>query len=334
MKREGNLIERIAERDNLLLAFWKAARGRRASREVVAFQRGLDARVASMAAQILAGDIPVGKFTSFPIRDPKPRQIFAPAFAERVLHHAIMNVCEPRLDRYLIADTYACRRGKGTSAALDKAQQLVRRYRFVLKLDIAGYFEHIDHVRLLAMIARLWKDRALLALLARIVGSHAVHPGKGLPIGTLTSQHFANLYLGALDHFCKQQLQCRGYVRYMDDFLLFADDRDVLRGWLLRLKRWLAEELQLELKVPIVAPTARGVAFLGFRVLPTRCMLTGQRKRRFARSLRTIAKAHASGAWSEEECAVRVGSVLAHAQRARSFGWRRAVVLSLGDLSS
>lgn len=334
MKREGNCIARIAERDNLQLAYWKASRGRRAAADVVAFGRDLDERLATMAREIEDGTIDVGRFTHFEIRDPKPRRIFAPAFRERVLHHAIMNVCEPRLERYLVADTFACRVGKGVHAAIERAQQFARRHRFVLKLDISGYFDHIDHERLLAMLGRLWKDRRLLTLLERIVRSYEASPGKGLPIGALTSQHFANHYLGRCDWFVKQQLGAQGYVRYMDDMLVCGDDRNVLRHWLQRLRAWLGDELGLVLKPPLLVPAARGVPFLGVRVFPTHCVLGGRRKRRFVALLRSIDAECADGVASEAECQRRATSVLAHAERVRSFGLRRRVMACLAATSA
>jgi len=330
MKRVGGLCERIVTRDNLLLAFCKARRGHRASVAVQAFGADLERNLATLRDGIRRGDVPVGDCQRFEIRDPKPRTIHAPVFRERVLHHAIMNICEPRLDRYLIDDTFACRPGRGTSAAITRAQQFARQHRWVLKLDIARYFDSIDHELLKVLLARLFKDRALLALLDRILDSHHVTPGKGLPIGTLTSQHFANLYLGKLDHHIKNDLRCAGYVRYMDDFLLFDDDRERLRGWLRALHVWLAEQLRLRIKPSIqLLPTGRGVPFLGMRVMPTHVMLTGMRKRRFARAVRGCAEAFLRGGLAEAVYGERLTALFSHAERARSRGFRRSLLQQL-----
>lgn len=327
MKRQGNLLPAIASRDNLLLAFARARRGHASAPAARAFAADLERNVQALRAGLLRGDVVVGEFTRFEIRDPKPRVIHAPAFRERVLHHALMNLCEDRIDRYLIDDIYACRAGKGTHAAIDRAQRHARRFGFVLKLDIRRYFDSVDHEVLLRQLARLFKDRAVLALFARIVGSYATEPGRGLPIGTLTSQHFANLYLGKLDHHVVQDLRCRAYVRYMDDFLLFADTREELRAWRRHLEAWLASELHLHLKPGVLlAPTGRGFSFLGFRVLPTHLLLTGARKRRFRVALTGVIRASARGELSEAAAAVRLTSLCAHVQKARTHGLRRALL--------
>jgi hypothetical protein len=329
MKREGNLLPRIVDRDNLLRAFLRASRGRRAAQEVVAFRADLDGNLARMAAQIVAGTIEVGRFTSFTIRDPKPRRIFAPAFAERVLHHAILAVAGPRLDHYLIDQTYACRLGHGTHAAVRAAQAYARRHSHVLQLDVRHYFDCIDHARLLGQLRRLWKDAAVLALVARIVRSYEVEPGKGLPIGALTSQHLANVHLGAFDHYAKEQLGCRGYVRYMDDMLLFGDDPGRLRDVLLASRTWLRGELGLELKPPQLRAVAHGFAFLGVRVRPSHLTLTGSRKRRFAVSMRRLWQGLATGSLDEAAFARRAGSMVAHARAVCSRGFRGAVLARL-----
>ncbi len=329
MKRQGNLLPRIVERDNLLLAFWKASASRRASRDVVAFQQDLDGNLARMAVQIADGSIEVGRFTSFEIRDPKARRIFAPCFEERVLHHAIMNVAGERLDRYLIDQTYACRVGRGTHAAIAQAQQYARQWPFVLQLDVRHYFDCIDHEGLLAQLARLWKDKALLALCRRIVRSYEVEPGRGLPIGTLTSQHFANVYLGTFDHFAKGELQCQGYVRYMDDVLLFGPGRAQCREWLAAATAWLRDRLLLDLKPPRLRAVAAGFDFLGACVRPSHVLMTGSRQRRWATSLRRLCRALAMGRIDEATFGRRSEAMVAHAEHVASRSFRVHVLMRL-----
>jgi RNA-directed DNA polymerase len=329
MKREGNLLPRIVDRDNLLRAFLLASRGRRAAADVVAFRDDLDGNLRRMARQIEDGTIEVGRFTRFTIRDPKPRSIFAPAFAERVLHQALMAVAAPRLDRYLSDQTYACRVGRGTHAAVDQAQKYARVFSHVLHLDVRHYFDAIDQDRLMGLLRRLWKDRAVLALVERIVRSYEVEPGKGLPIGALTSQHLANVYLGVFDHFAKERLGCRGYVRYMDDMLLFADGAEPLRQWLREARAWLEAELGLQLKPPVLRPVLHGFDFLGVRVWRRHRTLTGTRKRRWATSLRRLCRGLAAGVLDERAFAARSGSLMAHAASVRSRGLRASVLARL-----
>jgi RNA-directed DNA polymerase len=329
MKREGNLLGRIVARDNLLRAFLLASRGRRAAREVVELRTDLDRNLARMAEQITAGTIEVGRFTTFTIRDPKPRRIFAPAFAERVLHHAILAIGGPRLDRYLIDQTYACRLGHGTHAAVQQAQLYARQHSHVLQLDVRHYFDVIDHQRLLSLLRRLWKDPAVLALIARIVASYEVEPGLGLPIGSLTSQHLANVYLGAFDHFVKEQLGCRGYVRYMDDMLLFGDDAERLRAWLDVARGWLGDQLGLQIKPPQLRAVQHGFDFLGVRVRRSHLTLTGSRKRRWAVAMARLWHGLAQGELDEAAFARRAGSMVAHARSVCSRGFRGHVLSRL-----
>lgn len=199
MKRVGHLLARIAEPDNLREAYLRAARGKRDRRDVIEFGCGLEERLREMRDQLLEGTVPLGGYRQFTVHDPKDRVITVAPFAQRVLHHAVMGVCEPYFERRLIDHCYACRKGKGRLAALETARRHCRRLPYFLKLDIRKYFDSVDHSRLVCDLHRLSKDTALLRLLEGIVNSFETAPGCGLPIGNLTSQHFANLYLGPLD---------------------------------------------------------------------------------------------------------------------------------------
>ncbi|MBP5673741.1 MAG: hypothetical protein J6X49_15240 [Victivallales bacterium] len=221
MKRAGNLYMEIAEMDNLRLAFWKAQRGKRGKREVMAYRENLDEELMRLHEQLVQGEVEVGRYHYFTIHDPKERMICAADFRERVLHHAIMNVCEPFFERYQIHDSYACRKGKGVDACLERLQEMCRRHQWYLKLDIHKYFDSIPHEGMKQVLRHYFKDTRLLMLFYRIIDSYEVASGRGIPIGNLTSQHFANMYLGVLDHQLKEVWKVPGYVRYMDDFILF-----------------------------------------------------------------------------------------------------------------
>ncbi len=209
MKRAGNLWPRIVDRDNLRLAFSRARRGKRASEEVRLFAEHLEDNISAMARSLDEGTFPVGRFHQFVIHDPKERIITAPCFPERVMHHAVMNVCEDVFEHWLIDDTYACRTGRGRIAALSWAQRFARCFPYFLKLDIRKYFDSVPHDEVLGRLARIFKDRSLLALLDRIVRTFRGAVGRGLPIGSLTSQHLANFYLGWCDRFINETLRER-----------------------------------------------------------------------------------------------------------------------------
>ncbi len=200
MRRSPLGLEAVADWHNLAAAFHRAALGKRRRPEVQRFAADLDAELARLRRDILAGTVAVGEARRFSIRDPKPRIIHAPCLRERVLHQALMARMGPILERALVDDTYACRVGKGSLAAVMRVQQHCRRWPWWAKIDIRSYFATIDHGILMDLLVRRFKDPGLLALIRRILAAHQDAPGKGLPIGALTSQQFANFYLaGEID---------------------------------------------------------------------------------------------------------------------------------------
>ena len=171
----------------------------------------LETELLQLERELLSDSYRPRPYRSFWVHEPKQRRICAADIRDRVVHHAIIRVLEPYFEAYFIHDTYACRRGKGTHRAVQRAQALSRRYRYVLQLDVRQFFASVDHAILKALLARRFKDRQLLALLAQII-DHPIPdgvPGRGLPIGNLTSQYFATFYLGYLDHFVKDQYKVR-----------------------------------------------------------------------------------------------------------------------------
>jgi len=195
VKRQRVDIEALAEWDNLCHALWKAARGKRGRPDVQGFLADHERRL---------GRLPLDRYRCFRIRDPKPRDIVAVSFELRVLHHAIMNLIGENLERSQIYNSYACLPGRGVHAAVLQVQKKLRRAEWYVKIDIEKYFENIDHRRLLERLARRFKGERFLALLADIVASYETRPGKGLPIGSLTSQYFANFFLEPIDRFIEQ----------------------------------------------------------------------------------------------------------------------------------
>lgn len=287
MRRSRVALSDIAELANLVWAFWRAARGRREQTEVRAFAERLHAELALLRQGILDLSVPVGVFRTFEVWDPKRRSIHAPCFRERVLHHALMAQVGPVLDRSLVADTFACRRAKGTLAAVRRARQHAGRYPWVVKSDVRRYFDSVDHATLLRLLARRLKDAGVLALLHRVIDSYHTAPGKGLPIGALTSQHFANAYLAPLDRFLLEELRVPGMVRYMDDTVWWCESREQARSSLRAVRVFAAERLSLEIKASArIQRSAHGVDVCGFRVLPGRLRLTRRRKRRYASARR------------------------------------------------
>ncbi len=316
MKRQGNLFRQIAEIENLELAFWKAQRGKSGKAEVKRFREKLPENLLRLREELLSGDFKLGNYHYFTIRDPKERLICAADFRERVLQHAVINICEPYFEKYQIYDSYACRKGKGVDACLKRTQYFCRRYAWYLKLDVHKYFDSIHHRIILELLDRRFKDPELMNFFAALLDTYEVTPERGLPIGNLVSQYFANLYLGTLDHELKDVCKVPGYVRYMDDFILFADDKSEIRKIQQHTEDFLTEKLKLELNPAIINRTAHGLPFLSYRVCPHELRLSLKAKRRFCSKIR-----NANAAESAEHAL----PLLAFIDRASCHAFRRKI---------
>jgi len=288
MKRIGGLWQQVIAPDNLYRAWRKARLGKSSRPSVARFALNLERELADLGTALRDGSYRPDRYRLFTIYERKPRQIAAAPFRDRVVHHAIMNVIEPPLDRTFIHDSYACRQCKGVHQAVERYQRWCRRYRYALKIDIASYFASIDHEILLRQLARKLKDQRLLELLSRILeGSppagvmHEYFDGddlltplerrRGIPIGNLTSQFFANFYLNGLDHFVKQDLRTDAYLRYVDDMILLADDKPTLWRWRDAIAGQLAGlRLRLHPRKCHLTPVSAGLDVLGYRVFQYR----------------------------------------------------------------
>ncbi len=346
MKTYRNLYPSIYAFENLRLAFVHAARGKRSKADVAAFEYRLEDNLFALQNELRTQVYTPGPYTNFRIYDPKPRLISAAPFRDRVVHHALCQVIEPLFERRFIDDSYACRLGKGTHAALDRAQAFSRRYPYVLKCDIQHFFPLMDHAILYAQIVRLVADPQARWLCKQILDSGAgIHreeagapyfPGddlfaalrpRGLPIGNLTSQFWANIYLNPLDQFIKRQLKCPAYLRYVDDFLLFAADKPSLHAWRGAIINFLAG-LRLRLHEPQAAifPVASGIPFLGWRIFPGHRRLKRRNGVAFQRRMRAGLQAYAAGQTSLERVQASVQGWIAHAAHGNTWGLRRALL--------
>lgn len=324
MKRSAVTLADVADGHNLAAAFWQASRGKAARADVAAFRADLERELASLRRDILDGTVRLGETRAFRIHDPKPRLIHAPAFRERVLHHALMAHVGPVLDRALVFDTYACRLAKGALAAVQRCQQHSRRFPWYAKIDIRGYFASIDHATLLGLLRRRFKDRPLLGLMARVIDAYHDQPGKGLPIGALTSQHFANYYLSGLDRLLLEGCRVGGMVRYMDDVVWWADSREAVREALQVASAFVRNKLLLEIKAPAgIGRSAGGLSFCGFRVLPGALLLSRRRRRRYAECRRKWERAFAAGESDATTLQAGYGSALAITAHSDAASWRR-----------
>lgn len=327
MKRHGQLMPAIATFDNVVAAFHLAAAGKRQTRAVREFAAEFDAGINRLVGELITGAWQPGEYERFTVRDPKLRVIHAAPFRDRVAHHALMRVAGPLLERGALPHSHACRAGKGNLAAVQHAARCTRRHRFFLKLDIRRYFDSIAHGTLAALLRRRFKDGVLLGVLQRLIASFSTTPGRGLPIGTLTSQYLANFYLDGLDRRVVETLRAPGYVRYMDDFILWHDDATQLAAWREDIQRWLAAERGLEIKhLARPLPSSGGVAFLGYRITPRAVLLGRRARRRFRFRLRALEREHDEGRLKSAALQRRADALLAFTEAAACHAWRRALL--------
>lgn len=338
MKRHGGLWPRLTSFENLYLAARKAARGKRRRPNVMRFNHRLESALFRLQRELREGRYRPGEYHTFRIRDPKPRLISAAPYRDRVVHHALCNVLEPIFERTFINESYACRKGRGTHAALDRFSEHARRHHYVLLCDVRRFFPSMDHEVLKGLIARKLKDPAVHGLLDLIIdGSNRQEdvidwfPGddlltpverrRGLPIGNQTSQFFANVYLDPLDHFVKEQLRIKGYCRYCDDFALFSDDKQALARHREACRDFLAGlRLKLHPRKAEIYRVQDGPRFLGFRIFPTHRRLARENVKRMRTRMRGLQQRYAADEIQLDEVTHSVASWIGHARHGNT--WR------------
>ena len=337
MKRSGNLWPELVSWANLLAAAQTAARGKRKRPDVARFLLNLEPEVSALQRELALQEYRPGPYRTFWIRDPKPRMISAAPFRDRVVHHAVTTVLEPVFEPRFTPFSFASRKGFGQHKALCLAREACGRYPYVLKCDIRKYFPSTDHQILKELLARAIKCRPTLDLAGRIIdGSNPQEDAagyfrgddlftpferrRGLPIGNQTSQFFANVYLNPLDHFILRKLRPALYLRFVDDFVLFGDKRQ-LAGMLPAIAEFL-EGLRLSLHPgkSRVYRCADGLTFLGWRLFPERARLSRRNVIRMRGKLRTLSAQYHRGTIEFDDIRRRVHAWLGHA----GFGdtWR------------
>ncbi len=314
-------FEHLCSWENLVLAWRRAARGKRGTQSVARFEYRAEEHLAELRAQLLAGTYRPGAYVHFHIKDPKRRKISAAQFRDRVVHHALCTVMEPRFERLFMPDSYANRAGKGTHRAIDRLQEFARLHRYVLRADIVQHFASVDHAVLLDTLSRQMPEPDIMALVEAIVDSgrgvlddeyrYVRFPGddllavcrpRGLPIGNLTSQFWSNCYLHPFDEFVKRDLRCPAYLRYVDDFALFGDRKRELWAWKAAIIERLARlRLVIHETRAQVLPVQAGIPWLGFVVHPTHRLVKGRKVRNARRGLRSRLAAYHAGAISFAE---------------------------------
>jgi len=287
-KTYANFYPLVYDLANLWVAFGKASKGRRSHPSIAAFEYNLEGELIQLRDELRDGTYQSGGYRSFTVHEPKRRKISAAPFRDRVVHHALINVIGPMLERKFIFDSYANQVGKGTHKALDRCTYFMRRHEYVLPCDIKQFFSSIDHEILKTILANTVQDEQALRLIEKIIASgegvlneeydmtyfadddlFSRNRPRGLPIGNLTSQFWANVYMNELDQFVKRKLKVRAYLRYVDDFVLFSNDKARLHEWKNALIEFLAGlRLTIHEESAHSRPAWKGITFLGFIVFP------------------------------------------------------------------
>ena len=348
MKRYGNLWPQVTDFQNLYQAARQAQQGKRFRPNVLDFNFHLEQELFRLQAELRDQTYRPGPYKTFVIRDPKSRLISAAPYRDRVVHHALCAIIIPIIERTFIHDSYANRLGYGTHRALQQFTHFARSSRYVLQCDIRKYFPSIDHTLLKAALRHKIKCPDTLWLIDTIIDASNEQPPaieyfpgddlltpvqrrRGLPIGNLTSQFFANLYLSPFDHVAKRQLQLKHYLRYVDDFAAFSDDWHELAEARIAMEAYLAT---LRLKMhPIKSQlfeTRHGANFVGFRVLPDRIRVRNDNLRRARRRMKQLQRDYEAGTITLKPLVQRLQSWEAHLLHGDTYRLRRKVFEAYG----
>jgi retron-type reverse transcriptase len=338
MRKTAISFEYICSIENLYHAWHKVSLGKSKNTSVINFYRNLDSNLTIIAEALRNRTYKPGPYNCFLINDPKERIISAPLVTDRIVQHALINYYDPVFDDHLIYDCYACRKNKGTKSAVLRAFHFSRSFLaappgYFLKLDVRKYFDSIDHRILKDTLAKIIKDKNALGLFYAIIDSKTPVSDKGILIGNLTSQYFANHYLSAFDHHIKEQLRIKKYVRYMDDMLFFSESKSRLKDLYAASVSYMRYKLRLILKPPIISSVENGAPFLGFLIKPKGIYLQRKLKNRYKSRLLEIDHALKHGLIDELEAGKRIESVTAHLLLARSRKFRNTILSGrvLGD---
>lgn len=335
-KTYKNLLPLIYDFKNLHAAYLKARLGKRFSGDVLRFACDLEPNLIQLQNELVWNEYRTGRYYLFRVYEPKERIVAALPFRDRVIQHAIHSIIEPLWENRFIFDTYACRQRKGTHAGADRAQLFIRQVLqrhgkvYCLKADIRRYFESIDHGILRSLLKKRISCAGTTAILDEIIASTAdpddLAP-RGIPIGNLTSQLFANIYLHELDEYVKYNLREPRYVRYMDDFVIIHNDKAHLHQIRADIEAFLWDRLRLHTNsktqvFPVGMYHGRALDFLGYRIWPSHRKLRPDSVRRMKKRLKRLQASYAENKVTLAGVNARIQSWLGHARHADSFGLR------------
>ena len=343
-----NIFPLIYDFENLFNAYKKAIKCKRYRTDVMEYTDRLEENLIELQNEFIWKTYSVGQYNIFYVYEPKKRMIMSLQFKDRVAQHAIYSQINPYFEKQFINDSYACREGKGTHRAIKRLQNWLRKTDrkqerfYYLKLDISKYFYRVDHEILMGILQRKIADKDLLHVLSVIINCEDTHfglplgadvgnvaydelPGEvGLPIGNLTSQMFANLYLNELDQHCKHKLRLHYYIRYMDDIIILHHDKKYLEEVKRDIAGFLEEKLHLQLNnKTCIRPTSMGIEFVGFRVWSTHIKLRKKTAKKMKKRLKYLFTAYAAGEVDRETLDRSIASYRGILKHFNSYGLRQ-----------
>jgi len=324
-KTYNNLWDTITDWDNLYQSFLAARKGKRYKPGSLRFCANLEENLTNIQNHLAWGTWQPAPWKEFMVYEPKRRLIQAPPFKDRVVHHSLVGIIGPLFEKKFIFDSYACRQGKGFHKATKRVQEFIRKTTtngdkaYILQADISKYFPSINHNVLLGILSRTIKDKQTLNLCECIVRNTGFD-GCGIPIGSLTSQLFANIYLDQLDHYVKDYLGVKCYCRYMDDAIIVTNDKKYLWFLLSEIEYFLTEKLKLTLNPKTsIFPVSRGVDFCGYRIWNDHILPRKRNIRRARRSFVKLAKMYSGREISLEIVKSSIMSFLGYVKHCNGY---------------
>jgi retron-type reverse transcriptase len=346
MKTYNNLYSQLCSYENLFSAYQKARKHKTRKPYVIEFENDLTNNLLQLRADLLFHSYRPEPLKTFIIREPKTRKISKSAFRDRVVHHALCNIIEPIFENSFIYDSYANRKGKGVLKAIERFEYFKRKVSrnltllkegkgikgFVLKADIRKFFDSVSHERLMKIIRRKIADEKVLWLIQIILQNHCLKEhGIGMPLGNLTSQFFANVYLNELDYFIKQNLKAEYYIRYVDDFVILHKSKEMLEYYKEEISQFLENSLSISLHPDksSVFPLYRGVNFLGLKVFPHHKAIQKKNIRKFRNKLEILCTFYDAGEISYDEVYNSLEGWNAYAANANCFSLKKRLFATI-----
>jgi len=345
-KKHKHLYNQITTFENLWIASKNARRGKRNKYPTINFEYNLEENLFDIQEKLQNELYEFGEYNRFMIHEPKKREIASAPYQDRVVHHALCNIIEPILDKSMIYDSYACRVGKGSHRAIDKAHKLLKQYKYTLKFDIKKYFFTIDHQILLKSLQKKITDERVLSLIQKILNTYASEQkyhfhfegddlfdsvrSRGLPIGNLTSQLFANFYLDKLDRFIKEDLKVKGYVRYMDDGVLYSNSKSELQNIKNKIREF-AKTMRLTMHEDKtqISPSKNGIQFLGFHLYPSHRRILRENLQRFKKKFGKRCKLYSNDEIAFENLLMSLNAWLGYVGKNHHIGLVNEILSSI-----